>query len=571
LNPRGFFAMQLMVASTAVATRLVEPSTPYLRAGAAQPVDWWPFGDAALDEARARGRPLLVVVGTGFSFACRRLDAEAFEDEALARAIAARFVAVRVDAEARPDVDERLQALAGGWGRPSWPLVAVLAPDGEPCAVRAHLGRVGVRALVEEPDFSVRQFAAPAAPLGGTRASLVAAALDGIRAAYDAAAGGFELPPKLPRAPLVTLLLASPDPSLHAMARRTLDAMAHGGLHDQLGGGFHRASTDERWVVPRFEKRAADQAALLALYALAAERLSEPRFAEVARGIAGYVAQRLAAPGGGFYAAEDAHLGPYDEGSYYTWTVDEARAALDADELAVAQPAFDLYGRGEMLLDPTRNVLFRAAAPSEIAHELGRDESEVHALVERARTKLLAARETRPRPDVDPTIYVGASAAMARALLRAAPLVDGAEARALETLDRLYAAVGPDGSVPHRLVPAGAPDPHAPPFWPGDAVELARAAVAAFHATGAPLHRERMRQMAAALAARLQPDEVSILDDAGPSAAAGAVRLFRDVAALDGDPAWAGRAEALLEARLGAAAAAPVACAALVGVAAASF
>src|SRR6185312_15013558 len=219
-------------------------------------------------------------------------------------------------------------------------------------------------------------------------------ALAAIAAARDRHHGGFEPPPKRPRAPLLDLLLAIDPPA----ALQTLDGLVQGGIHDQLGGGFHAYSTDERWVVPHFEKRAVDQAALLATFARAAAASGQHRYAAVARRIIAYVECRLALDSGGYAASEDADVGNYDDGSLYTWTVDEARAVLDGDELACAQPYFDLYGRGELHSDPTRNVLFIAAPPEEIARELGRDVAGVRALVVRVRDKLLAARSERPQP-----------------------------------------------------------------------------------------------------------------------------------------------------------------------------
>ncbi|HEX8953533.1 MAG TPA: hypothetical protein VF945_16870, partial [Polyangia bacterium] len=299
----------------------------------------------------------LIVVTNRFSHAAHALD-ELLDDGDVQAALA-RFQVVRVDCDERPDVDVALQRRAGR-GVPTWPLCAVVDGTGATRAIASHLNRRSLlELLTAEPPPPL-----PAEPPPPT--ATVDEALAAIAAAWDRRHGGFEAPPKRPRAPLVDLLLAIDPPA----ALQTLDALTQGGIHDQLGGGFHAYSTDERWVVPHFEKRAVDQAALLATFARAAQATGQARYGAVARRIIAYVECRLALDGGGYAASEDADVGNYDDGSLYTWTVDEARAVLDADELAVVQPYFDLYGRGELHSDPTRNVLFIAASPEEVAREL---------------------------------------------------------------------------------------------------------------------------------------------------------------------------------------------------------
>src|SRR5262249_5429717 len=280
--------------------------------------------------------------------------------DAEVRTALARYTVTRVDCDERPDVDVPLQRRVGR-GVPTWPLVAVVEPAGGLRAVATHLNRRSLLELLRMPPPSLLP------PLPAPHIATVDEALAAIAAARDRHHGGFESPPKRPRAPLIDLLIDVDRPA----ALQTLDGLVQGGIHDQLGGGFHAYSTDERWVVPHFEKRAADQAALLVTFARAAAATGETRYAAAARRIIAYVECRLALEDGGYAASEDADVGSYDDGSLYTWSVDEARAVLDADELAVAQPYFDLYGRGELHSDPTRNVLFLAASPEEVARELG--------------------------------------------------------------------------------------------------------------------------------------------------------------------------------------------------------
>jgi hypothetical protein len=351
-------------------------------------------------------------------------------------------------------------------------------------------------------------------------------------------------------------LLAIDPPS----ALQTLDALTQGGIHDQLGGGFHAYSTDERWVVPHFEKRAVDQAALLATFARAAAVAAQPRYAAVARRVIAYVVCRLALDGGGYAASEDADVGNYDDASLYTWSIDEARAALDADELAVAQPYFDLYGRGELHSDPTRNVLFIAASPDEVARELGRAPADVRSLLLRARDKLLAARSERPQPAVDVTPYAGVSARMARAYLEAEAALGVVQdrERAIFALERLYAARDADGGIAHQL------DDARSLRWLADHAELGLAALRAYEATGERVHLNVATATCEHLLARFWHARGGFAsmpggddrpfrdgeDGPGPSANAVAGTLLAGLAVHTGDARFAERARELVRALL---------------------
>jgi uncharacterized protein YyaL (SSP411 family) len=515
-------------------------------------IQWSPWGPAALARAAAEARSLFVLVSNKFSHATRALDAELADDAALERILTTRYVPVRADCDERPDVDARLQALAGRAAAPSWPLGAILGRDGEPLWAGTHLTRAALLATLSAPPTSPLP---ELAPVSGN----VDDALAAMRAACDRGQGGFELAPKRPRPPLLDLMLAVDAP----LAHRTLDALVAGGIHDQLGGGFHHYSTDERWVVPHFEKRAGDQAALLTTLARASATTGELRYARAARQIVAYLECRLAADNGGYYASEAADVGAYDDGSYYTWTVDEARAVLDADELAVAQPYFDLYGRGELHSDPTRNVLFIAAGPEDVARELKRDLADVQALLSRARSKLLAARDERTPPPVDARVYSGVSARVARAYLEADGVLHERHG-ALLTLQRLYGARAKDGSIPHAL--DGKSDDGL--RWLGDHTEVGLAALRAFDVTGDRTHLEHAMAMGEHLVENYwHPDggfsDVpggttrpihDALDNAGPSANAVAAALLWGLSAHASAPFLRERAAQLMEALL------PLAC-----------
>jgi uncharacterized protein len=490
----------------------------------------------------------LIVVTNRFSHAAHQFD-ELLDDGEVKAAVGA-FTVVRVDCDARPDVDVALQRRSG-LPAPSWPLVSIAeAATGALRAVATHLNRRSLLELLRAPPPS------PLLPSPAPPTATVDEALAAITAAWDRRDGGFEPPPKRPRAPLVDLLLSiDPPPAL-----QTLDALTQGGIHDQLGGGFHAYSTDERWVVPHFEKRAVDQAALLATFARAAASTGQPRYAAVARRIIAYVECRLALESGGYAASEDADVGNYDDGSLYTWTVDEARAALDADELAVAQPYFDLYGRGELHSDPTRNVLFIAASLDEVARELGRTPADVRALLARARDKLLTARSERPQPAVDATPYAGVFAKMARAYLEAEAALGVVQdrERALFALERLYAARAADGGIPHQL------DDARSLRWLADHAELGLAALRAYEATGERAHLDVARASADHLCERFWHARGGFAsvpggddrpfrdgeDGAGPSANAVAGTLLAGLATHTGEARFADRARELVGALL---------------------
>ncbi len=387
-----------------------QPLSSFAARGQSQPLSWRSLADAFAD-----GRPLLVFAGAFYDHASHVLDAEVFDDRQFADPLSAQFACVRLDVDQSPSLAARLG--------PGTPRIVIVAHDGKLLADRLRPTRADLSTLLES-----RSAPPP----------LVYSGVADWQRACDFRLGGFGRPPKLPQAPALSLLLGSGDPPCDlAWARpfveRTLNAIVNGGLHDHLGGGFHRGSADDAWVVPQFGKRAVDQAALIPLLMRAAEILARPHFADGARAAARWVMERLAAPGGGFFHAEDPDAGVWDDASYHTWSLDEARAVLDDDEWQVAQPWFDLYGRGELHSDPTRNVLFVATSVDRLARELRLDSAVVVERVTRATQKLARAQLQRPRPEIDRAVYLSSSAPLAKALLS----FPDARAHALDTLDRL--------------------------------------------------------------------------------------------------------------------------------------
>jgi len=503
--------------------RLAGARSAYLTSAAHQPVDWYPWGDAAFERARAEDKPVLLDIGAVWCHWCHVIDRESYDDPETASVINANFVAVKVDRDERPDVDVRYQNAVGAiTGQGGWPLTAFLTPDGRvffggtyfpPESAGGRPGFKQVLRSVAEFYRTRREQALGYAGelhqalqrLGQIRDSgdplgmgLVDAAVADITRQFDPVHGGFGGAPKFPHSSALELLLRrhdrTRDPSLAPIVVRTLEKMARGGVYDQLGGGFHRYSVDAAWIVPHFEKMLYDNAGLLENYAGAYRATGLPLFREAAAGIAGYVRGTLMDPAGGFYTSQDADISLHDDGDYYTWTRDEAAAALSPDELAAAALRYHLDGPGEMAHDPRRHVLYVDKDPDAVAALLNRPPGDAATLLDAARRRLLAARAGRTAPFVDRTIYAGWNGMMISAFFAAARIPELAAAaddarRALERVVRdAYAGPsGPDapasGARGFRHV-VGAPDSVSGLL--DDQVHMARALLDAFAHTGEP-------------------------------------------------------------------------------------
>jgi uncharacterized protein YyaL (SSP411 family) len=324
--------------------RLADETSPYLLQHAANPVDWYPWGDEALARARAEDKPILLSVGYSACHWCHVMERESFEDGLTARVMNDHFVSVKVDREERPDLDaiymDAVVALSGHGG---WPMTVFLTPAGEPFFGGTYFPpepRHGLPsfkqvllAVAEAWEEKRDEVHASAAHLtehirAGARlrpspdpldASLLDHALDNLRATFDAAWGGWGGAPKFPNAPVLELLLRRGETE---MTRRTLDAMAAGGMYDLVGGGFHRYSVDPRWLVPHFEKMLYDNALLASVYLHAARRLGDERYTRIADETIDYVLRELALDGGGFASAQDADTNGV-EGLTFTWAPGE--------------------------------------------------------------------------------------------------------------------------------------------------------------------------------------------------------------------------------------------------------
>ncbi|HWA41498.1 MAG TPA: hypothetical protein VG712_07820, partial [Gemmatimonadales bacterium] len=288
--------------------------------------------------------------------------------------------------------------------------------------------------------------------------------------------------PKFPHPAAISYLLARHadrgDELRRTMAARTLDGMRLGGMHDQLGGGFHRYSVDAEWIVPHFEKMAYDNAELAKAYLDAHAALGDPAYAEVVLGVVRWVKEVMADPEGGYAASQDADVGLEDDGNYFTWTLAEAAAELSPEELEVVAPHYDIGTAGEMHHDPARNVLYVKEPLEAIAARLGRPLPLCAQLLATAQEKLKAARRLRATPFVDRTRYTNWNGMLAGAMLRAgAELGDRwAVEHALRTLERIRREAPAPDAVGHL--------PGAAPTLLDDQVQVAAAAIDAYEVTG---------------------------------------------------------------------------------------
>jgi uncharacterized protein len=451
--------------------QLQAASSSYLRSARHQPVKWHAWGEAAFARAQAENKPILLDIGAVWCHWCHVMDRESYEDPEVARIINDHFIAVKVDRDERPDVDSRYQAAVSAIsGQGGWPLTAFLTPDGRPYFGGTYFprddryGRPGfgrVLLTMSQVWQERREEALESAssvmnaiehnetfsPRGGDlNLALVDKIVTSAISQFDPRHGGFGSQPKFPHPAILDLLLEVGLNRGIEEAKRastvTLEQMARGGVYDQLAGGFHRYSVDERWVVPHFEKMIYDNTELLRNYVHAYQSFVREDFRSTAEEIIGWLdAVMTDRERGGFYASQDADINLDDDGDYFTWTLEEARAVLDADELALAAPYWDIGELGDMHHNPAKNVLHRKFTVDEVAKHTGKSLADARWLISSAHRKLLAARVERSTPFIDSTLYTGWNAMGVTAYLEAARVLRTETPRrfALLTLDRIIA------------------------------------------------------------------------------------------------------------------------------------
>jgi uncharacterized protein len=434
-----------------------------------QPVAWHEWGAEAFARAAAEDKPILLDIGAVWCHWCHVMDRESYEDPGLAAVINENFIAVKVDRDERPDVDSRYQAAVSAIsGQNGWPLTAVLTAEGKPFFGGTYFprddryGRPGfervLRSMVEawttrrdevlESAGSVieaieynENYAGQA---GSLSLDIVDKMVESALKKFDRHHGGFGSQPKFGHPSAIDLLLDVAGRTGNAQAREaatvTLEKMARGGVYDQLGGGFHRYSTDEAWVVPHFEKMLYDNAELLKNYVHLFQSYVDAEPARVARDIIRWMDAWLTdRERGGFYASQDADIDLDDDGDYFTWTRAEAEAVLSREEMEIAGVYYDIGDLGDMHHNPAKNVLHVKQTLATVAARAGKSLAEAESLLASAQARLYAARGARPTPFIDTTVYTNWNALAVSAYLEAAQVLRLPEVKAfaLLTLDRL--------------------------------------------------------------------------------------------------------------------------------------
>jgi uncharacterized protein len=457
--------------TTTTLNSLSKASSAYLRSAMHQPIHWHEWGEEAFAIAQRENKPILLDIGAVWCHWCHVMDRESYDNPEIAELINQRFIAVKVDRDERPDIDSRYQvAVSSISGQGGWPLTAFLTPDGKPFYGGTyfppddHYGRPSFKRVLlsianayDEKNADVMEQAkmvegaiSHAESFAGKSAEFSPAVIDTIVQSalkmFDPQNGGFGSAPKFPHPAGLDLLIGEyvrcGDEQLRNVFVTTLEKMARGGVYDQLAGGFHRYSVDERWIVPHFEKMCYDNSELLKNYVHAYQATGSQFFAAVARDIIRWMDEWLSdRDHGGFYASQDADYSMDDDGDYFTWTLHEAQSVLTEEEAQVACLHYDINEIGEMHHNPAKNVLYQRASVEEIAKRLSLPQDQVGSLLRSAKEKMYTARLKRPTPYVDKTVYAGWNALCISAYLEAAKVLEleGARHFALRSLDRILA------------------------------------------------------------------------------------------------------------------------------------
>ncbi|HSH39953.1 MAG TPA: thioredoxin domain-containing protein [Chthoniobacterales bacterium] len=447
--------------------RLAQEKSPYLLQHAHNPVDWYPWGDEAFAEAKKENKPIFLSVGYSTCHWCHVMEHESFENPAIAKLMNDNFVNIKVDREERPDIDQvYMTFVQATTGRGGWPMNVWLTPDLKPFVGGTYFPPEARDGMPGLPSVLTKI----ASAWKTDREKIVASSdqmLDRLRAAveqsdssgkladgvrekayqqfasnFDAKFGGFGQAPKFPRPVAFNFLYnvygSAPESAERKraleMAVVTLRKMAAGGIHDHIGGGFHRYSTDKFWHVPHFEKMLYDQAQLAIAYLTAFQITRDPLFEKIARDILDYVRRDLTDKDGGFYSAEDADSllvrgkPEQAEGAFYVWSKDEIDRLLGPEKAKVFDLHYGIEAKGNAPEDPhgefkNKNILIARQSIAETAKKLGLPEEKTEQLLAESRKILFDARAKRPRPHLDDKIITGWNGLMISAFARAAQIL----------------------------------------------------------------------------------------------------------------------------------------------------
>jgi len=520
--------------------RLADERSPYLRQHAGNPVNWYAWGDDAFAAARELDRPIFLSIGYATCHWCHVMAHESFEDDEVAGLLNRGFVSVKLDREERPDVDAVYMTVCQMMtGHGGWPLNVVLTPDLEPFFAGTYFpresrgGRIGmldllpriealwserrgdVRASASSITVALRSALATPESDGTAGEAEVAAAVRTLKARFDPMHGGFGGAPKFPSPHTLGFLLRvwerHGDAATLDMVTATLHGMRRGGIHDQLGGGFHRYSTDAEWRLPHFEKMLYDQALIALAFTEAWQATGDEALGTTARRTLDYVLDELADPAGGFHSAEDADS-EGEEGKYYVWTESELAAVLPAEaDLELAFEAFGIEPEGNFRDEATgrrsgANVLLAAREPAGLTEHRGEAPGRLEERLEEIRRRLLAVRRRRARPERDDKVLADWNGLMVAALARAGRVFDAPRyvTAAARAADFVHAALrSPDGRPMHRWHDGDA----AIPALADDLAFVAWGLLELYEATFEPRWLERALDMLADLIERFEaPD-----------------------------------------------------------------
>jgi len=437
------FAENKMKNTHAYTNRLVHEKSPYLLQHAHNPVDWFPWGAEAFEKAKKEDKPVFLSIGYSTCHWCHVMEEESFENPDITKIMNEGFVSIKVDREERPDLDQiYMQAVMAMTGSGGWPMSVFLTPEGKPFYGGTYFppedrwGRPGFATLLHtiqnkwktdkqnllsSSEEMTRLLHTDAKQKPALNYALSEATLqkgyEQFQSRFDSRLGGFGQAPKFPSSHNLSFLLHAwkrfKTPEALLMVEKTLQAMARGGIYDQLGGGFHRYSTDAYWHVPHFEKMLYDQALLSKTYLQAYQATAKEEYAQTAREIFDYVLREMTDASGGFYSAEDAdsaadseHPEKKSEGAFYIWSEAEIKEQLEPQVYEIFNAYFGVESGGNARQDPQgeftgKNILYVASGFEETAKRFSKKSEDIQKIINEAKDKLFKIRAKRPRPHLD--------------------------------------------------------------------------------------------------------------------------------------------------------------------------
>jgi uncharacterized protein len=458
------------------ANHLIHETSPYLLQHAHNPVDWYPWGEEAFEKARKENKPVLLSIGYSACHWCHVMEKESFESEAIAALMNEHFVSIKVDREERPDLDEiYMNAVQMLTGRGGWPMTVFLTPEGKPFFGGTYFppedrhGMPGFPKILkavaqayrdrpQDVQKSVEQILAALNRMKESREGAEPSSPDAIRRAadqlsqaYDPDYGGFGRAPKFPNAGVFDLFLRcyhfSKEPRYLEMVAYTLTKMAEGGIYDHLGGGFHRYSVDEKWLVPHFEKMLYDNAQLIRIYVDALRITQRPIFRRVVEETLTYLLREMLHIEGGFYATQDADS-EGEEGKFFVWEYDEVIKILGEETGEIFSRIYDVSEMGNF---EGKNILHPILQPDQAAKFFGKGVKEIENLIAEAKAKLFQAREKRVKPFRDEKILTSWNGLMLSGLAEAYGTIGDEHYReaAEKTVEFIFANMFRDGFLLH--------------------------------------------------------------------------------------------------------------------------